>query len=395
MRWVALLARAGVVALLYVLARPLVGPLWAALAPVFVLAGLDPAPDRWNTHPGWPSTFFALLAVWTTSRWHTRRETVGWLVAAGAAVALTFVFKQNTGVYIGLAVGAFVVLQGRWRKLPWLALGFAGVTLAWLVPLVVALGGDVRPLAPFVGAVNTGPLFYPPEPLNALAVAALVAACVLVFRARSESQAWRLRWYLIAGCALFLTQYPRMDTMHLAWSAPLLLLLGAVFLARLPVGSAALGVAIVAACALPMLTSRFQPLLGQPLTRIETVPVARGLRVPEATRSNVEGIVYELQSRTANGEAIFVYPSSPLLYVAADRPNPTRYAHLYPGAAGPAEIQYLLQQLEAPNVRTVVLDDFWLAIWGAPGDNSSLEDYLQTHFAEVGRFGAYRVLERL
>src|SRR6202011_112620 len=44
--------------------------------------------------------------------------------------------------------------------------------------------------------------------------------------------AWRLRWYLTAGSLVLVTQYPRMDTFHLAWSAPLLLVAGAVVLAR-------------------------------------------------------------------------------------------------------------------------------------------------------------------
>src|SRR6202023_2875216 len=54
----------------------------------------------------------------------------------------------------------------------------------------------------------------------------------LVRAAPTSPAAWRLRWCLVAGSLVLVTQYPRMDTFHLAWSAPLLLVAGAVVLAR-------------------------------------------------------------------------------------------------------------------------------------------------------------------
>ena len=97
---------------------------------------------------------------------------------------------------------------------------------------------------------------------------------------------------------------------------------------------------------------------------------------------------------TAPDEPIFVYPTSPLVYVAADRRNPTRYSHLYPGAASPAELEHLVATLEAEAVRTVVVSDGWLFVWLTPGDNAGLEDYLASTFQDTARFGTYRVLTR-
>jgi len=398
MRGVAWLGRAAEVALMYALARPLVSPLWAALAPLFVLVGLDAAPDRWNTHPGWPSAAAGLLTMWTVAEWARAERPAKWLVASGAAAGLTFLFKQNAGVFISAAVGLFVLLHARGQRLGSVLLligGFVAITVPWLVPLIWSLGGDVRALAHLVGAGDTAALFYPPDPLNLLAVGGLVCAVVLAVRERRAPHAWRLRWYLIGGCALFLTQYPRMDTLHLAWSAPVLFVLGAVLLSRLLAVPAALGVLVVAACAVPMLQSRVQPFVGQTLVSVEGVPSAHGLRVPRETRAHLEGVTGEVRSRTAPGEPIFVYPTSPLLYVAAERPNPTRFAHLHPGAANRSQVELVLRQLDAHAVRTAVVDDFWTRSWGPAGDNQPIEDYLATHFRVVARFGAYQVLERI
>ncbi|HEY0581222.1 MAG TPA: hypothetical protein VGE94_03510, partial [Chloroflexota bacterium] len=93
MRALAVVARAGLAGLLYVLARPLVRqPLWAAWPGVFLFLALDDAPVRWEPHPGWLSTLLAVLATVFVSR----RQPL----AAGAAAALSYAFKQNTGLFM-------------------------------------------------------------------------------------------------------------------------------------------------------------------------------------------------------------------------------------------------------------------------------------------------------
>ena len=64
-RALALVARAALAFALYAMTRPLVRrPAWAAAPSLFLLLGLDDAPERWEPHPGWLSTLFALLAAW-------------------------------------------------------------------------------------------------------------------------------------------------------------------------------------------------------------------------------------------------------------------------------------------------------------------------------------------
>jgi hypothetical protein len=119
------------------------------------------------------------------------------------------------------------------------------------------------------------------------------------------------------------------------------------------------------------------------------IPIDR-VEVPLVAAEDVQGVVAEIQQRTRPGEPIFVYPTSPLLYVLADRPNPTRFDHLNPGAANARQLDEVIADVAA-NVRLVVISDFWLSAWG-PGSNAFLEDWLSAHYTEVAHHGSYRVL---
>jgi hypothetical protein len=258
-------------------------------------------------------------------------------------------------------------------------LGFIVVTGLWLVPLLIALGGDVRPLGAFVGAVNQAGLFSPPELSIVVPLLCILGGVVL----RKDA---RVRWLLLSGTALFLTQYPRMDTLHLAWSAPLLLVVGAVVLDRLRLRWAIVVLVGLAALSMPIVTSRLD------VMRMPRAPVA-DVEAAVATAQELNGVIADIQSRTQPGEPIFVYPTSPLLYVLADRPNPTRFDHLNPGAASPPQIDQVIADLDHAHLKLVVISDFWQANWGPPGPNAVLETWLNEHFSrEVARHGAYRVL---
>src|SRR6185369_13145586 len=117
--------------------RPVVDRPWqAALPSVFLLLGFDAAPDRWEPHPGWLSTCFAVLAVWCATQRPTRR----WLFASGLAAGAAFAFKQNAGVFILFAL----LVHGlpRFERILLPGAGFAAITLVWLVPLIVAIDGQ-------------------------------------------------------------------------------------------------------------------------------------------------------------------------------------------------------------------------------------------------------------
>ena len=386
MRVLGVCFRAGLVLMLLVMTLPLVPhrPLLAALPGLVVLLAFDAAPDRWEPHPGWPSTLFAVVTAYCIAR----QPTPAWLVAAGVAAGLTYLFKQNTGVYMLGAVLIWGVASRTPRRVLLPAVGFIAVTLLWLVPLVVAIDGRLLLLAGFVGAVNQAGLFSPPELSIVVPLACLVGGVWLV---RKPDADWRVRWYLLSGVCLFLTQYPRFDTLHLAWSAPLLLVVGAAALDRVAPAIVALALAGLVALAAPLVAYR-STLLFQPTVVVDGLPGANGLRIPEATRDGLVGVVDEIHRRTRPGEPIFVYPSSPLVYVLADRPNASRFAHVYPGAADPAQLSQLVDDLE--DVQLVVMSDFWRQAYGDPGSNAPLEQWLGARFQEVARFGSYRVYNR-
>ncbi|HEY0580539.1 MAG TPA: hypothetical protein VGE94_00045, partial [Chloroflexota bacterium] len=362
MRLASLLARALLAAAMFGLGRSLMPGRWAVWPPLLLLVGLDTIPAGWEPHPGWYAALMSLVAVWLFARvpQASPRQRRGWLAATGAAVALTFLFKQNVGVLIGLAVVVFTVLQGFdvrcaavtpavrkvqlatvafllglvvwlvhpfvdvtvallivsptaisaalllkapvdergsgvWQRLVALVpfgVGFWVVTACWLAVLLFSLEFQVGRLGSFVGAVDQSTLYFPLQlpgpiafaalgpplfilaairlggwrrPVLALAAASMLAPVVWLTRLPDEVplasvllapervsvglisvlpavaawsaawlarrqpgsvKEWRLRWYLIAGALAWLGQYPRMDTFHLAWSTPLLLVLG-------------------------------------------------------------------------------------------------------------------------------------------------------------------------
>jgi hypothetical protein len=223
----------------------------------------------------------------------------------------------------------------------------------------------------------------------------------------------------VAGALTFLTQYPRIDDVHLAWSACLPLATGAVALSRLHrtlaerwmLGTTGRAVLVLALLAVPVstmfpglaqrghgfvslsnaghLAARFEP-----TTIAMDVPGVEGVTVTDEQSTTLLAAVRFVRANSAPGEPIFVYPSSPIVYVAADRPNPTRYAHLYPGAASAEEIDRLIAALGQLPVRLVVVSGAELAFWGPPGGNQPLEAYIAGTYRDVARFGPYRVLMR-
>jgi hypothetical protein len=216
-------------------------------------------------------------------------------------------------------------------------------------------------------------------------------------------------WYLAAGAALLLGQYPRADKDHLPWSATILFVAGADLLyawyqrlvrrepaLRGPVARVALGLSLVllpAVAVLPMTQARLSLLLA--LRRGELAP----LGLPQAgvyleadeARPILEAVAL-VREATAPGEPIFAYPADPGFYYLADRPNPTRFNHLFAGMATPAEQEEVVRQLEA--VRCVVWDYPGSLSSVHPGDNAPLTEYIRTHFYVQGVAGPYAVLTR-
>jgi hypothetical protein len=125
--------------------------------------------------------------------------------------------------------------------------------------------------------------------------------------------------------------------------------------------------------------------------------VIDGLLADRATRDDFVAIVLDTRARSAPGEPIFVYPTLPMFYFLADRPNPTRFGHVYPGAATSDEQLEMINTLEALRVRYVVWDQYWVSEWG--GDrryllNRPLTDYLLRTYRTETMVGPFHILAR-
>jgi hypothetical protein len=113
---------------------------------------------------------------------------------------------------------------------------------------------------------------------------------------------------------------------------------------------------------------------------------------PEQDVRVIQEVTQFFAEKTAPGEAIFTYPSIPGFYYLVDRPNATRFNHLFAGMASPAEQEEMVGQLA--QVRYVVWDDGGAHYWAQPGDNAPITEYIRTHF-RIERFvGPYALLSR-
>jgi hypothetical protein len=315
-----------------------------------------------------------------------------------------------------LGVGVGLLALVRCRRPPLLCGGAVLVVLAFGVSMIIltAEGGEsvVRSLVLAPGRAADGVALFLP-------VVCIVAGAVLSFRPLPSGTAWWLRWMTVASALTFLTEYPRVDDVHLMWSAGLPLATGVVVLPRLythltgrwsATGASRylLATALVVvpiAAGLRNLGIRSQGFVGlldpgaQPveLTSNATLmgpPAVIGMVVSNKQARTLIAAAQFVAVNTTPGEAIFVYPTSPLVYVLADRRNETRFTHLYPGAASPAELNGVIATLDQIPINVVVVSESDLAFWGPPGENAPLEAYLVDNYHQIARFGEYLVLHR-
>ena len=134
------------------------------------------------------------------------------------------------------------------------------------------------------------------------------------------------------------------------------------------------------------------------------LPVADGVRVPPQQAAELEGVVKRLAPGpiyVATRRSDLVTSGHPLLYVLAQRENPTRYDIPAPGVVTSAPVQReIIRDLERARPRTVVR---WTdPITAAPEDNAAgrssgvrlLDDYLARAYQPAGRVGSFLLLER-
>jgi hypothetical protein len=395
-------------------------PAWAALA-AWLAATLALAYPS-GPHPWPPTLALCLAAIVCINR----------PVLAGALTGAAAFWRIEFAAYLALGIVMAYIARGRPPVARYLAVA-AGTAALLYAPFVVAAGpgdafellvrypvqdfGDYQRL-PFPldydGPLNTGSvggflsdsaenvlLFYLPLALVVTLGASLLAG-VLRF---GREDWWRVA---VAVLALGTLHYllARADAFH---TGPLVVLAAilAAWAARGPrllavLAVAGLGYAIVEGADRLWLVARAG---GTPLT----LEVADGVRVPERTARDLEATVEAIRERVPPGEPIYVAPArsdlvtagNPLLYVLAERPNPTRYDIQAPGVVTTAPVQReIVADLERAQPRVVVRDTS--PVTAAPEPNRAgrstgvtlLDDYLADRYREAERNGALVVLER-
>jgi len=229
-----------------------------------------------------------------------------------------------------------------------------------------------------------------------------------------------LRWYLLAGALMLLNQYPRMDEPHLLWSGPLVWILGAYCLRRAfsvatrglaaawaaSLGRGAMYVAMLGlplAAVWPSLELRREDLLtrqpGEPLrlTTPHYVPLdLPGVHVYETVDFawKYQQLAAYIWRHTQPGDRVFVYPAAPLLYYLVDRPNATRFNHIFPGLLSPADERESVERLASAPAAYVIWDRFGAEYWLKPTDYPALTGYIREHYEPADSIGGFDLLRR-
>ena len=116
---------------------------------------------------------------------------------------------------------------------------------------------------------------------------------------------------------------------------------------------------------------------------------------PLTTPAELGELLADVQSRTRAGDAILVLPTSPMLYVASERINPTRFDYLDPVYTTADVDQEIRDEAISGRIRLVLLADATF-----PGTELSTSDLapltyasIMSHFVVVSEIGRFAVLE--
>ena len=134
--------------------------------------------------------------------------------------------------------------------------------------------------------------------------------------------------------------------------------------------------------------------LGPVQRYVQLTPARSGASgwAPADQARPIQEVVDFLRQHTAPGESIFTYPAIPGFYFLADRPNATRFNHLFSGMASRKDQEEMVTQLDP--VRYVVWDDRGAHSWVGPGDNARLTEYIHANFRVERVLGIYTILSR-
>lgn len=375
------------------------------------------------------SNFFALLSVACMVVWQDRRK-YGLLLAAGALAGATTCFLQPKGVLLFLALLLWLGIQHQRRSAPWSSLGMVaggylgviGLTLVYfwsqgaLRDLVYANFlwpyrhyGPVNVVPYAQGIIRSywNPLAIPTGDAKwALGVAAILIIPFLLIAAFPALLLLLAIWhrrtilrpqillYWLCGGAIWLSEFHRKDITHLVFGSPLLLILCVFYLQEFRGKAADYALQILTISAVCLATFNFFLVLtAHPITtRVGIVAVFKN-----------DPVLTFLDTHTKPGEAIYMYPYSPMYYFLSDTANPTRFSGMMYDYNRASDFQEVVRALDQNRVRYVVWDPgveehaYTVTFPTAKrprADELVIEPYLESHYTQVESYNGVRILER-
>jgi hypothetical protein len=350
-----------------------------------------------------------------------------WLAATGALLGVTLLYSQEVGVACSAGVAAALLLRtDRVRALAWTTLGGVAL-LAPFVAYIAARGAlaatfDNLFLFPRTRMLGFGALPFPALDWSAESLRAYLTPAVLVTSGfatatkllsgeRGPRVAAEVALFVF-GLLLFSAALSRADDTHFAFALPPALVLLALCLedascalasrsaprARRIAAAFALALGAAALAPWASIVAENAPSLvsaGPADYRELALPRGGGARFPDAFARDLEAITLAVQSRTAPGEAFWVFPNEALLYFLADRPGPTRFP-LATFAVTREQRRQLIAELEGSRPRYAVVFRYAAEVDAIPYDVALPEivEYLQASYELEGNFGAFALLRR-
>jgi tetratricopeptide (TPR) repeat protein len=187
--------------------------------------------------------------------------------------------------------------------------------------------------------------------------------------------------YLATSMFLFLGIFPRADAHHLVMVLAPSFVLVAWLIGPAPgrgvqAASVCVAVLLLALSIAPQFVwKEFKPpWLDYAFLEL---PRARIWMQDEDSANRLRHLVETARQRIPPGEPVFIGPAEPMYYFLIDRPNPTRYPLILPGALDETEV---IRDLETKQVRYALLSDFAFEQFTFEHVAPALWRYVTTHY---------------
>ena len=366
-----------------------------------------------------PLSVLCLLACFSVTLMWYRNPTPRWALAAGIVAGLTFVSKQNVGVYACLAVGMSALIVIGLRRIPdllktylWMSLGCL-LTIG-LLCLPILLQNSFPQFWDYGFANKTtyleyagisyfdeiGRLFSYLTPLTVdglhsfhvntayfIAPATLVLLSFLQLRNPKNKTGYMVLLFAVAS---FISIFPRADTSHIEFALPLIFIAVAyVWQQCRPLLSKPLyrtlkaaGLLWFAAGLIFLIQPRIQGILDGQFS-VSTIPHFHGALMDTDSYEVIDQQSRQLAAHPEIEPIFFVFPNAAFYYLATGFDNPTPFDYPLLTAFGSKGLAQVIDQLSSGMIPAVC----FRSIAGAALEPIPLENYIKDHMLPVQDFG--------